>query len=375
VKNNKDLLAWHFIHHLTMKYRLLTIILILILAGLIAASYFISIPYNVNSRGIILPVKEWSLKKSGDGMLVSVFKDHLRITITDFSVTEFQRGELAGFRVNNKILTQEFINVGDTIGIINSSEEERRHVEMVAQLQVQKSLLKVHSTGEKPEMVQMAYEAMIKTEHEYETQKKVTGRNEILFNDKYISAEEYELSYNDYLVKKHNMNIARSNFEAVSTGAKEEQLNFLMTSINALELQLRQVEERLQSFHILSPIDGRLVGRRALQPGEEIVISIADSSQCLVILPVEIHQLPYIEAGQHVVLKSGSFGVSFTASIISVDNVVQMNNQRQNVFVTALLDENGPDIIPGMIVEAGIQCGMVSVADYFKRLLRIVYAN
>ncbi|MBE0661490.1 MAG: hypothetical protein IH597_03395 [Bacteroidales bacterium] len=148
-----------------------------------------------------------------------------------------------------------------------------------------------------------------------------------------------------------------------------------MASINALELQLRQVEERLESFHILSPIDGRLVGRRAIQPGEEIVISITDSSQCLVVLPVEIHQLPYIETGQLVVLKTGSFGVSYNANIISVDNVVQMNSQRQNVFVTALLDENGPGIIPGMVVDASIKCGMVSVKDYFKRLFRIVYAN
>jgi hypothetical protein len=370
-----DLPAWHFVHHLTMKHRFLIILLILVLAGLVAGSFFVSIPYNVHSRGIVLPVKEWSLKKSGDGMLVSVYKDNLRNTITDFSVTEFQRGELAGFRVNEEILGKEFINTGDTIGIISSSEEERRYIEMVAQLQVQKSLLKVHASGEKPETVQMAYEAMIKAEHEYETQKKVTARNEVLFNDKYISAEEYELSHNDYLVKKHNMNIARSSFEAVSTGAKEEQLNFLMASINALELQLRQVEERLQSFHILAPIDGKLVGRRITQPGEEIVISIADSSRCLVVLPVEMHQLPYIKAGQLVILKPGSFGVSFTASIISVDNVVQMNSQRQNVFITASIHENSPGIIPGMVVEASIRCGMVSVKDYFTRLFRTVYAN
>lgn len=358
-----------------MKHRFITILLILLLAGLVVGSYFIPIPYSVHSRGIILPAKEWSLKKSGDGMLVSVYKDHLRNSITDFSVTEFQRGELAGFRVNDKILSQEFINAGDTIGIINSSDEERRYVELLAELQVQKSLLKVHSTGEKPETVQMAYEEMIKAERELETQQKMTDRNEILFNDSVIAAEEYELSQNELLIKQQNRNIARSNFEAVSTGAKEEQLNFLMASINALELQLGQVENRLQSFHILSPVDGKISGRRAIQPGEEIMISISDNSKRLVILPVEIHQLPYIEAGQQVVLKTGILGVSLTANIISVDNVVQMVDQRQNVFITALLNEDGPDIIPGMIVDASIRCGMVSVADYFKRLFRIVYAN
>ncbi|MBE0661491.1 MAG: hypothetical protein IH597_03400 [Bacteroidales bacterium] len=220
MKKQNDLLAWHFVHHLTMKYRFLTIILILVLAGLIAGSFFISIPYDVHSRGMVLPAKEWSLKKSGDGMLVSVYKDNLRNTITDFSVTEFQRGELAGFKVNDKILSQEFIYAGDTIGIISSSEEERRHVEMIAQLQVQKSLLKVHSTGEKPETVQMAYEAMIKAEQEYETQKKISARNEILFNDSVIAAEQFELSHSELLIKQQNMNIARSSFEAVRPAPK-----------------------------------------------------------------------------------------------------------------------------------------------------------
>lgn len=349
--------------------------LLLLLAFLIVGSYFISIPFYVYSKGMVLPAKEWSLKKSGDGMLVSVYKDHLLNTITSFSVTEFQRGELAGFRINDKILTQEFIHAGDTIGIINSSEEDRRHVELLAELQVQKSLLKVHSSGEKPETVQMAYEAMIKAEHEFETQKKITARNETLFNEGVIAAEEYELYQNELLIKQQNMNIARSNFEAVSTGAKEEQLNFLMASINALEMQIRQVEKRLRSFHILSPIDGKLVGRREMQTLDETVVNIADNTQWLVILPVPIHQLPYIENGQDVVLKTGNYGISFRANIISVDNVVQMVDQRQNVFVTALLQESETDIIPSMITDATIHCGVVSVVDYFKRLFRIVYAN
>jgi hypothetical protein len=358
-----------------MKNKLSILIVLLLLTGIVAGYYLLEISYTVQSRGIVLPLKEWSLKKSGDGTLVTVFKDNLKSTVTSFSITEFQRGELAGFRVNDEVLNKDYVNIGDTIGIVNSSEEERRYVELLAELQVQKSLLQVHSTGEKPETVQMAYEAMIRADHEYETQKKVTERNEILFNEKFISAEEYELSYNEYLVKKHNRNIARSNFEAVSTGAKEEQLNYLMATINALELQINQAEERMRSFHIISPVNGMVVGRRGSVVNEESVIIIVDNSQRLVVFPVEVHQLPYIETGQQVVLKSGSYGFSLNANIISVDNFVQMVDQRQNIFITALIEENGPEIIPGMIVDATVKCGMVSVKEYFKRLFRIVYAN
>jgi multidrug resistance efflux pump len=358
-----------------MKSRYITLLFILLILALVAVGYFIDVPYNVNSRGMILPAKEWSLKKTGVGTLATVFRDNLNNTTTHFSVTEFQRGNLAEFSLNPELLNKGAVAAGDTIGIITSSEEEKRLVELQAELKVQQSLLDVYSTGEKPEAVQMAYNAMIKAEHEYETQKKVTERNENLFAGGYIAAEEFELLQNAYMIKKQNLNIARSNYEAVNTGAKPEQINFILATISALELQLEQVNARLRSFVILSPLQGQVVGHRGYAGSDEIILSISDRSSLITILPIEVHQLTYVHGGQEIILRIGSYGISFKARIISIDNSVQMIDQRQRIFVTAVLEDSEHLIMPGMIADADIKCGLISLGEYIRRLFRIVIAN
>jgi hypothetical protein len=358
-----------------MKNRYLLLIWITIITGIIVFAYYAKIPYRIYSRGVVMPAEEFSLRKSGNGTLVSVYKNYLRNITKNIGITEFQRGDLAIIKIHSQILDEDYIRAGDTIAVIFSSEENRRYSELLAELIVQKSLLNVYSTGDKPEAVKMAFEAIIKAEQEYETQSKLTERSRVLFEKGYIPLEEYELSVNQYQIKKQNLNIARLNHDVVSTGAKQEQLNFIMATIRALELQIEQVEERLGAFNILSPISGIIIERRSLQNTDETFVNIADVSKLIVLLPVDIHQLAYIEPGHKAILKMGSYGLSFSANILSIDNVVQMIGQQQKVFITAEVDDNDTAILPGMVVDATIQCGKVTSLEYLKRLFRIVYAN
>jgi len=358
-----------------MKSRLFSIFVILIFAGLLVIAYFMRFPYNITTRGMIMPAKEWRLTKTGDGTLSSVFIDNLHNSTTHFSVTEFQRGDLAEFSLNPTLLQRSSVKIGDTIGLIKSSEEERRLVDLMADLMVQQSLLGVYTSGEKPEAVQMAYDAMKKAEFEYETQKKQTARNEILFNEGVIAAGEFELSQNAYLVKKQNLNIELANYRAVTTGAKQEQINFIKSNISALELRIDDVQQRLRSFTVLSPIDGEIMGRRSSSINNETIVSITDNSLYITILPVEVFQLAFIEPGQEVTLKMGSYGISFKAHITGIDNMVQMIDQRQKVFVTAVLEPFEHSIMAGMIADATISCGNITGGEYLRRLFRIVYAH
>lgn len=324
---------------------------------------------------MIIPAAEWSLQKIGNGTLVTVLKDNIRNLTTNFTITEFQRGNFTEFATNQSIIAKGFARIGDTIGLIRSSEEERRYAELKAELVVQRSLLLVHQSGEKTEVINLAKEAMYKAEQEYETWKKMADRNELLYRDGHISLEEFEKSDNDLKVKKYNANMARMNFESLSTGSKPEQLNYIESSIKALEIQLAQVEEKLKSFQILSPINGNVINFRSSQANLEVVITVADHSRLVILLPIEIYQLSYIHEGQTVSLSVSPYDAEFTATIVEIDNTAQMIHNRQNVFVTAIIDEGNTLLLPGMIAEVNIWCGKVSLYEYFRRLIRVVYAN
>lgn len=336
---------------------------------------FVEVPYFVQSRGIIMPISEWSLKKEGDGTLVSQLKDNLTNSTKNFTVSEFQRGDLAEFNFNSQILHNGTINKGDTIGLISSIEEERKLIDLTAELQVQKSLLQVYLSGEKPQDIRVASERMIKAEQEYETQKKLFHRNEALFSKGYIAEEVYDLSLNELRIKQQDLEIAKSTYEAMLSGAKKEQIDYVQATINSLEMQIRHTEKRLQSFHILSPISGNIVDRRLAINGYESIITITDNSEQIVVFPIEIYQLPLIKTGQAIQVKTTSYGTSVAGHIIGFDNVAQVVDQRQHVFVTALLEENNPGVLPGMMLELSISTGVISLPEYIKRLLKIVYAN
>ncbi len=358
-----------------MKKILIIIAVVVFLAVVVYLAQFVQLPYTISSRGMVLPVAEWTLKKTGDGTLASVYKDNLRNITSQFSVTEFQRGDLAGFKINEALFNQKTIAKGDTVGQISSMEEEKRRIDILAELQVQHSLMQVHKSGEKPELVQMAREELIKAQNEYDTQKKLTERQAILFEKAYISAQDYELSQNAYLVKKHEMNRALAHFEAISSGSKDEQLDYIRANIESLELQLDQVQKRMDAFTVVSPINGMLIERRNINGDQETILQVEDNANRLIILPVELHQLPYIKPGQTIRFKLATYGQELEARVYAIDNAVQMVDQRQKIFLTAMVIENSPTILSGTIVEANIDCGMISAVEFFRRLFRIVYAH
>ncbi|HPK04856.1 MAG TPA: hypothetical protein PK908_03090 [Bacteroidales bacterium] len=336
---------------------------------------FVRIPYYVHSRGIVMPVKEWVLKKDAKGTFISVFKNNLTNSATQYTVTQFQRGDLAQFQLKENLFDSDRVFLGDTIGLISSTEEEKRYVELMAELQVQRSLLKVYTSGEKPEKIRMAYESMVKAEQEYNTQKQLTERQEVLFDKEYISVEEYELSYNELLVKKQDVNVAKANYEALITGAKQEEIDYINASIHALEMQIEQAEKRLSSYYVTSPIDGRIVGQHTIIDNEDIFLTVADCSQLLVVLPVEIYKLPYVDNDHELVLTANTIGSTYNARIASIDNSVQMLGQRQNVFITAIFNHDSSDLLSGMIMDATIDAGLVTIPEYIRRLFRVVKSN
>ncbi len=350
-------------------------LVLFVLAALSAAAVYIEIPYNINTKGLIIPVREWHLDRLSDGTILNTKKNNLTNSISYYSVLEFQRGDHARFIMNEKILSGRLVNEGDTIGHIKSYEEERRLLTLMSELEKQKKLLQISLSGEKQEEINSAREKFILAEKEYETQKRVTARMEVLHKTGVIADEEWELALNDYLVKEQNMVIARSALEVVSTGAKPEEQELIIANINSYQKQIRQSEDRIDALNILAPFSGTIIRQQGNTSDNESIIRVADFSRMIVTLPVDLYQLAYIENGNPVNLKINSRRRNYRAKVIDVDNTVQFMDQRQNIFVTAIVEEEPHRFLPSMLVQAEILCGNVSAWDYIKRIFKVVFEN
>jgi multidrug efflux pump subunit AcrA (membrane-fusion protein) len=355
------------------------LVFIIIVTAIGLTAYTLSntqvINHNISVKGIINPAYEWTLARNPDGNLLMSLKNNINNTISNYSITEFQRGDLAEFTLNEIVFNNEFVNKGDTIGIIYSNAEQRRLIELHGELSIQQRLLNFYASGEKPEEVQAAYERMMLALQEYETQKKITERNRSLYESDVIAEEEYDISLNQYQVKLQNYNISKSQYEAVLAGSKPEQLDYIAARINAIKEQINHLEQLLSSFNITTPISGKIIKQQGKALEYDVILKVMDTTQFILIAPVDVYQLNYITKGQEIVLSNPSFRSPIISSIHDFDNSIYLLNQRQRVFVNALIEDSSGQVFPNMQVEVKIRSGRITLFEYFRRLYNEIYNN
>ena len=351
------------------------ILVFLALTAIMAVAYYVEIPYNIRTKGIMMPVREWRIERLSDGTILNSQYNNLTNRITYYSVLEFQRGDHAEFLVNEKVFSGNRINPGDTIGYIRSYEEERRLLGLQTALAEQEGLLKISLSGEKQEEINAARERLVLAEQEYETQKKLMARMEALWENGVIAEEAWELARNEYLIKRQNINIARSVLEMISTGVKPEERELIQTNINSYKRQIEQTENRIAAFNILAPISGTIIREQRTGSDGEPIIRVACMDSMIVTLPVEFYQLPYIDNGSVVNVRINSRRTVYSARIINIDNTIHYLDRRQNIFVTAVVENNPERFMPNMLVQAEIVGGRISMRDYLNRMFKVIFEN
>ncbi|MFP4367872.1 MAG: hypothetical protein ACLFQA_12325 [Bacteroidales bacterium] len=356
------------------------------IAGLLALLIFVlvlvlimnvSLNYSISSQGILYPGEEWTLERTPDGYLINSLKDNYNNSISDYTVTEFQRGDLARFILAPGIKEKEIINKGDTIGHISSQNEIRKKIELLGELEKQRVLLSVYASGERIEEVNIAYEMMILAKQTYEAQDRINERNRKLSERGHISEEEYEISETEYNKARQNYLIAQSEYQAMLSGAKQEQLEYVQASIAALEQQIDHIDELINSLIITSPIRGRIIRQQGTSGINETIVRIAGLSDYILIVPVDVHNRSWLEVGQQVNFQPHAGTDSYRGSISRFDNSAQILNGRQKVFVTAKVEHPGSDhnFYPNMLVEVNIPSKPLSLLEYISRLINEVYHN
>jgi len=349
----------------------------LILLSIIYLAYqYLTFSYTITTQGIVYPYREWTLAKTPDGNLINSLKNNYNNTITNYTVTEFQRGDMAEFSIREEIFRKAYIEKDDTIGLISSNTEVRRLLELEGELNSQQMLLAFYASGEKPEEVQVAYDKMILARQQYETQDKINQRNKILFERGHIPAEEYEISENEFLISYQNYLISRSQHEALLSGAKSEQLDYIRANINSLEQNIAHLKGLIDAFTITSPIGGKITRKQGINSEFDAILRVADTTRFVVIIPVELYNIPYIEPGQLIDIISPMSGQPIPATVFNFDSSVQTLNQRQHIFVSALVNaQDAAGIFPDMRVDARIPSGPINLNDYVRRFMNEIYNN
>ena len=345
------------------------VIFILIIFILIFILFQVKLPCSIEGVGRVLPLREVNLIYSSSGRLTVLLKDNLNGVVSASLIAQFERGDVASFRLNPVIKLGAYVKSGDTIGVIYSSEFERELVKLIGELQVEKAMLDFYRTGEKEELIAEAKERLNYAKEQAREQMKILRRMKLLYEKNLISAQEFELAQTTANLYNINVKIAEAQLKALQSGAKKEQIDVIMKKIKALEDEISVLRKMLSMLAVVSPVDG-VVFRIA---SGDTLLSIADTTGYVVLIPVGLKDVGKIKSGGVVEVLAN--GVYYPGRIERIERVVRVFKGRQMFIAVARFRALKGRFFAGEILNYRIRCGRTNlysyIGNFFKTILNL----
>ncbi|MFO8000090.1 MAG: hypothetical protein R6U46_02530 [Marinilabilia sp.] len=350
--------------------------LLLFIFLLAFVSVKVKMPYTINGKGILLPEKEWKLTRNQDGTVNNILRDNRTHGISSFSSTEFGRGDHANFRLNDQISPNCHISKGDTIGELSSHQEQIKLMKLERELLEQEHMLAINQTGDKPQKISKAREELRMAEDDLETEKRRFERTQQLHKQDVIADQEYEEAQNRYNQKKQEVLIARANYEDLTAGSKKEERQLYETNIRGIEKQINSINDRLDALTITSPLGGTFSpGYKEEQDEENVLARIVSDRKKILMMPVEISNIPYVKENMKVIIHNDRTSNEVTGQILNISQDVKTLDGRQTVLTTSVIEDEESVLFAGLKTEATISGDSVSAFKYFSRVFKTIFTN
>ena len=340
-------------------YFITIIVLILILI------VFISPSLTIKTFCHVYPKEEWTLIRGNNGEIISCTVDYEKGHTIQYSLNQFERGEFVSLKISNELNHKDFINRGDTIASIISSEVEDKLITVEGELDVAIANLKAQSTGQKESMIREAENKLKYTEEKIKEQNVLYQRISALYEKDFSSRQEYDAQKWIIDLLQLEKQIYKAEVENVSTGVKGEEINLIESQINSIKKNLGFLKNRKNSLTIISPISGYMTNILSA----DTLIDIINDQEIVLNMPVKIEDLEFIKKGQSIKINISDFEKEYSGVILSISHKVEFLNSQQVIFVLVNVVNNDGKILPGMIKESYLQIKKITFYEYIQRLL------
>lgn len=329
----------------------------------------VKIPYTVYGTGKIFARQQWMLGKTSDGEIITTIKNNQLSTITSYGYKEFQQRDVFNFSLKKGIENRKTLEKGEVVAEIHSTELERQLIDLRGQLKVAKAQLRVNSTGQKPEEVIEAETNLQLAEEKFNVQQKLFNRSKNLYEDSLISKQEFELAQNEFELAHLGRDLAEANLISIKTGEKPEEVMYAKAQIDALENNIENLEKRLEDMTVRAPFSGLMRYKKGTTMAEtKPLVNLLDTSSYVITIPIKAKNLHYVKKGQKMTLEMFSGECEMTATVSNIDNSVQIANGKQVAYVTAVIEDRCPDLMPGLLAQAVIDADELTPFEYLKRM-------
>jgi ribosome-binding ATPase YchF (GTP1/OBG family) len=271
-------------------------------------------------------------------------------------------------KINSNLTNGQFVEKGDTIGVIYSSSQQKNLVELNGELDVLTASLEVSISGEKKTEVIESELRLEMAKSEYAKQSKILERLNKQLNKEIIAEEVYETASDELIILENAVKVCQAELESSISGEKEETINMLKKQIIATKNKISFLLNEIDSKNsIVVPFMGRI--ERSFSEDTLIVISNIESG--IALIPIDLEEAKYIELNAKVSFSSTNSSELLTGVVCTKHPVMQIIGGKQCVLVLANIQNISSDFISGMITQAEINCSDVNLQTYLKRNIKM----
>lgn len=323
----------------------------------------LKLPYSVVVPGKIFAGKEWLLEvSSSNGQINTSVLDRNNGVTASFAKHQFDRKDLMSFRLKAGLTQGSVINAGDTVGFLQSSENELTLEQLSGEIEYSRAQLEQAKSGEKTSVIEEAKKTVEYAITNYEQLDKEYKRQKQLLDRSITSVQEYEIAERKAEAAKIAIEIAKAKLQSVTTGAKEQDIDVIQARLNSQENELLLLKKRTKEFSLVSPISGVLVQYGS----KDTLLSVVQTNSYIAMIPLPVSERPYCYTGSTVSLFSYDGSVIPAAQLNRIEKSIAFINGKQ-VFLSAALLNNSSENLHGYLTECKIDCGTVSLWEYLKR--------
>lgn len=342
----------------------ISVIIILIVVIILFSP--LKIPYTINVPGKIVPLKEWILIRSQDGILSSSIFNNILDFAESYGNTQADRGDQTSFRFHPDMVSRESVSVGDTIGFVYSFDVEFKWAQLKGELGTEQATLKLYESGEKESLVREARFRLDYARKQAEQQRREIERLKSLQDKSMIPPADWEREQTKLQLYEIQVNTAEASLNSVETGLKKEQIDLVRSRIHALQEEIYVMEKRMRFSTILTPLSGRLV-RFA---GSDTLAIVQDTSHYVVLMPVKWKDRHNLRLHKNVSIKVDGLNIQPTGMIEHVSNNVFVINGSHIMSAAAVVEDSIHDLAPGLIAQCSINCQPVRLYEYLLMYFR-----
>ena len=318
---------------------------------------------NIKTYCKVYPKEKWVLAKGDNGQIISSMIDFTKGNTVQYSLNQFERGEYVSLEFSQNLKSGEFINKGDTIASIISSEVESQLISAEGELDVAISNLETQNAGQKKSIIEETKNKLKYVEEKIKEQKILFKRDSLLYEKGLNSQQDYEIQKWEIDLLEIEKQIYKAGLDNVTTGVKEEEINLVKSQINSIKSRLDFLKNRKNYLTVISPISGFTTN--IFSP--DTLLTIINHKDIILNLPVKIDDLPLIKEGQNIDIIISDFDKEYKGLITAVSPEVKFLNSQQVVLVSVRLDNNDGKLLPGMVKESYLKIKQITFYEYIKR--------